>query len=248
MLGHRRPGSLFGPRRAQKAGRSKHAHAPASAILNNESLGGTPVRACDMVKCAGFPCQDIQEGLFVVPGAEIEPDRIKVMLICEAPPPDPKDYFYAGDDAFYLKTTLQAFQDAGVDVANMADVLQAEAYVTTAVKCGKTRYAISTDTIRNCSAVLEQEISLFPNVQVYLLMGDVAIKAVNYISRRQTGKVVIPPGSTYKIRGGEFSFRGKPALPSYTPTGHNYLIEKSKRRMIAEDIRKAFDILNLEAR
>jgi len=206
------------------------------------------VRTCDTVKCAGFPCLDIQKDLFVVPGVEIEPEQMKMMLICEAPPPDSKDYFYAGDDAFYLKTTLQAFQEAGVNVVSMAGVLRAGAYVTTAIKCGKRGYAVSTGTIRNCSAVLEQEIALFPNVQVYLLMGDVAIKAVNYISRRQTGKLVIPPGSTYKIRGGEFFFRGTPALPSYTPTGHNYLIEKAKRRMIAEDIRKASDIVNREAR
>ena len=200
------------------------------------------MRASDIVRCSEFPCTDILKNLFVVPGAEVDPSSIKMMLICEAPPPDPQDYFYAEGDAFYLKTLLQAFQDAGADVAGMATVLRAGAYVTTAVKCGKTGYAISTDTTRNCSAVLEKEIDLFPEVEVYLLMGDVAIKAVNYISKRRTGKAVIPPGSTYKIRQGEFFFRGKPALPSYTPTGHNYLIEKSKRRMIAEDIRRALEI------
>jgi hypothetical protein len=29
-----------------------------------------------------------------------------MMLICEAPPPDPKDYFYAGGDAFDLQSGL----------------------------------------------------------------------------------------------------------------------------------------------
>jgi hypothetical protein len=70
-------------------------------------------------------------------------------------------------------------------------------------------------------------------------MGDVAIKALNYIAKREEAGHIIPAGSTYKIRGGEFFFRGKRAFPSYLQVGPSFGIEKSKQRMIAEDIQAA---------
>jgi len=75
-------------------------------------------------------------------------------------------------------------------------------------------------------------------------MGDVAIKAMNYIARRDIGKAVIPGGSTYKIRKNQFFYGATRVFPSYLQTGKNYLIEKSKRRMIAEDIKAAFELLS----
>jgi uracil-DNA glycosylase len=95
---------------------------------------------------------------------------------------------------------------------------------------------------------LEKEINLFLNIKVFLLMGDVAIKSLNYIAKRQIGKKVIPTGSTYKIRHQEFNFKEKRVFPSYLQTGKNYLIEKSKRRMIAEDINRAIELMPSLAR
>jgi hypothetical protein len=74
-------------------------------------------------------------------------------------------------------------------------------------------------------------------------MGDVAIKAVNYIAKREGAGRPIPAGSTYKIRGGEYYFGGKRAFPSYLQVGPSFGIEKSKQRMIAEDITAALTIL-----
>jgi hypothetical protein len=74
-------------------------------------------------------------------------------------------------------------------------------------------------------------------------MGDVAIKAVNYIAQRAGAGRVIPAGSTYKIRGGEYFFGDKQAFPSYTQAGPSFFIEKSKRRMIAEDIAAALRMI-----
>jgi hypothetical protein len=54
---------------------------------------------------------------------------------------------------------------------------------------------------------------------------------------------VIPAGSTYKIRGPEYQFRGKRAFPSYLQAGPSFFIEKSKRRMIAEDIANALEVI-----
>ncbi len=79
-------------------------------------------------------------------------------------------------------------------------------------------------------------------MKAFLLMGDVAIKAVNEIARRAGQSRVVPPGSTYRIRGPEYRFRGARAFPSYLQAGPSFFIEKSKRRMIAEDIKSALAV------
>jgi uracil-DNA glycosylase len=126
----------------------------------------------------------------------------------------------------------------------MRDILNLGVYITTAVKCGKTQYAVSPDTMNNCSKLLEKEIALFPDIRVYMLMGDVAIKMMNNIWKKQTGKKVIPAGSTYKIRNQAYYLGEKRVFPSYTPAGQNFLIEKSKRKMVTEDVRDAMKCLN----
>jgi hypothetical protein len=200
------------------------------------------MKVCDQVKCSGFPCSDTDKASYVVPDIEIVPSRIKVVMITEAPPNDKADYFYANGTPFYLQTTMQAFRDAGFSVSDIPDILNLGVYITTAIKCGKTQYAISLNTIKNCLRLLETEINLFPNVKAYLLGGDVAIKAMNYIWGKQSGKRVIPSGSTYKIRKQQYYYNGRRVFPSYTPAGKNFLIEKSKRRMVAEDIRDALKL------
>ncbi len=116
-------------------------------------------------------------------------------------------------------------------------------YLTTAVKCGKTGYNIKAGTIKRCSEILERELALFPNLKAIMLMGDVAIKALNYISTRIGEGRVIPAGSTYKIRRGRYFLQGKWVFPSYLQAGPSFFIEKSKRRMIAEDIAGALKLL-----
>jgi uracil-DNA glycosylase len=201
------------------------------------------MKVSDRIKCIDFPCTDVDKNSFVVPPAEIDAGKIKILMITEAPPNDKADYFYAAGSPFYLQTTLAAFNDAGEDVASMPDILDRGVYITTAIKCGKTGYAVANDTMKNCAKILEREIALFPNVRVFMLMGDVAIRMMNNIWKRQTGKKVIPAGSTYKIRGQAYYLGDKRVFPSYTPAGQNFLIEKSKRRMVAEDIREAMRLL-----
>ncbi len=193
----------------------------------------------DLIKCHDFSCTDVDKNSYILPPVEIDPAKIKILMITEAPPNDKADYYYADGNPFYLQTTLQAFKDAGADVTNMKDILDSGIYITTAIKCGKTGYAISPDTMKNCSRLLEQEIALFPKVKVYMLMGDVAIKMMNAVWKKLAGKRVIPAGSTYKIRNQAYYLGDIRVFPSYTPAGKNFLIEKSKRRMVAEDIREA---------
>ena len=201
------------------------------------------MKICDHIKCNDFPCTDIDAAGYLVPYEEINPQNIQIIMITEAPPPDKKDYFYAEGNPFYLQTTIQAFNDAGANISTMQEILDLGVYITTAIKCGKTQYAISINTVKNCSKILEKEVNLFPDIKVFLLMGDIAIRAMNYIWKRQIGKKVIPRGSTYKIRNQKYYYEEKRVFPSYTPTGKNYLIEKSKRKMIAEDIRAALEFL-----
>ena len=197
----------------------------------------------DSVGCCDFPCQDINREAYLIPNVEVRPDAISIVVISEAAPEKAEDYYYAGEDASYRQTTLQAFQAAGAQVQTFSDILDLGIYFTTAVKCGKTGYGIKAGTIRECSNLLEMELALFPNVQAYLLMGDVAIKAVNAIARRVGEGRVIPAGSTYKIRGQRYTFRGARAFPSYLQVGPSFGIEKSKQRMIAEDIRLALEMI-----
>jgi uracil-DNA glycosylase len=197
----------------------------------------------EFVKCTQFPCLDVNKDCYIVPNVEIEPDKIKTVMISEAPPQDPSDYFYAQNNPFYMQTTAQAFRDAGLHVSSMIDVLNLGVYVTTAIKCGKTGYSISSKTVENCSNILETEINLFPNVKTIILMGDTAIKAMNYIAKRNIRKRIIPSGSIYKIRKNKYFYKQVRAFPSYLQTGKSYLIEKSKRRMIAEDIKAGISAL-----
>ena len=200
------------------------------------------MRSNESVKCRDFPCQDVNKKCYLIPNVEIDPSRIRALMISEAPPEDLDDYFYATKTPFYLQTTVQAFNDAGFDVASMKDILNLGVYITTAIKCAKTSYAISPKTTENCGLrILENEIGLFPKAKAILLMGDTAIKAINFIAKRNVGKNLIPSGSTYKIRKGEFFYKQFRVFPSYLQTGKSYLIEKSKRKMIAEDIKAALE-------
>lgn len=194
----------------------------------------------DNISCKNFPCKDIEKKSYIVPNLDLDPAKIKIVMISEVPPLDSKEYFYSKGEPFYLETTKKAFSDAGYPIKSIKDVLDLGVYITTAVKCAKTGASISTDTTKECSFILEEELKLFPNAKIYMLMGDVAIKSFNYISKRNTNNLTTPKGSTYKIRNQSFYYGGKRVFPSYILTGKNFLIEKSKRMMIAEDIKNAF--------
>lgn len=197
------------------------------------------MRPSDRVVCPCLACVDVDPGAHSVPAIDIAASRVSVVVVSEAAAPRVEDNYYAADDALFAQTTLQAFRDAGVNAASVAELLRRGIYFTTAVKCAKTAYGIQTATVRACSELLERELALFPNVRAILLMGDVAIKALCAIARRAGEPRPIPAGSTYKLRGPEYTWRGVRVFPSYLQAGPSFFIEKSKRRMIAEDIAAA---------
>lgn len=201
------------------------------------------MRVSQCVECSGFPCSDVRHDCYVVPGVSVKPETISIVMVSEAAPRNADDYYYAKGNPLFQTTTVQAFNDAGADVSSVKDIVNRGVYLTTAVKCAKTGYGIQADTIRECSLLLEKELLLFPNVKVLMLMGDVAVKALNYVAQRAGEKRVIPAGSTYKIRGQKYFFRDMRVFPSYLQAGPSFFIEKSKRRMIAEDIAAALRLV-----
>jgi len=197
------------------------------------------MKISEKIGCTDFPCQDIEKKAYRVPEIDIDPLNVKAVMVSEAAPQEASDYYYSEGQPLFEKTTVQAFRDAGVEVERILQLVDRGFYFTTAVKCGKTGYGVETGTVKECSFILERELDLFPNLRVVMLMGDVAIKAFNEVAKRKTGKKAIPAGSTYKIRETPYHFKGIRVFPSYLQAGPSFFIEKSKRKMIAEDITEA---------
>ena len=174
---------------------------------------------------------------------DIDPLAIKAIMINEVVPADPLQDFYGIPDAAYLKTTIPLFRGAGAEVACIQDILQMGIYITNAVKTPKTNYAIDKNSIENSLPYLEAELSLFPNIKVLMLMGDVAKKAFQMIAKKSAKKNVIPAISTYKLRNSKIYYQGIRVMPSYIMTGGNLLIEKSKVAMATEDIATMLEII-----
>ena len=174
---------------------------------------------------------------------DVDPTSIRAVLINEVVPADPAQDFYGSSGEDYLSTTIPLFQQAGLPISSIREILDLGVYITNAVKTPKTAYAIEKSAIEESLPWLEAELARFPNLQVIMLCGDVAKKMVNMIVKKVTKKNVIPSGSTYKIRGEQYHWGGIRVMPSYIITGGNLLIEKSKVRMITEDIAAMAEII-----
>ena len=200
------------------------------------------MKTSDVITCQDFPCQDVQHGAFLVPGVEVDPEQVKIVLIAECAPRDPQDYFYANPEGLFARATRLVFGMAGLPFISIQELLDKGIYLTTAVKCAKIGNGVCSATAVNCSELLEQELALFPNVQATLLMGDVAIKAFTAVAKRQGEPRPIPAGATYKLRTGEYFYRGQRVFPSYLQAGENIFIETGKQGVIADDIRRALAV------
>ena len=176
----------------------------------------------------------------------IEPEKIRAIMINEVVPVDSDDDFYGKPDSAYMSTTIPLFRKAGIEVNSIQDILNLGIYITNAVKTPKSEYAVSKESIEESLPYLEKELELFPNLQVVMLMGDVAKKAFNMISKKATGKNAVPSISTYKLRNTEIFYKEIRIIPSYIMTGQNILIEKSKFQMASEDIALMYKLINIE--
>ncbi|MGO3604503.1 MAG: uracil-DNA glycosylase family protein [Enterococcus malodoratus] len=173
----------------------------------------------------------------------IDPASIKAIMINEVVPAYPENDFYGSEDATYLETTIPLFQKAGIEVTTVQEILDQGIYLTNAIKMPKTESTVDNASIEKSLPYLEKELSLFPNVQVIMLMGDVAKKCFNRIAKKATKKNAVPAISTYKIRKSEIFYQDIRIMPSYIMTGKNILIEKSKVQMASEDLATMFRII-----
>ena len=133
-----------------------------------------------------YPCTDIHRNS-IVPQPAIDTSLIKTVIISEAPPYDHSNYFYRDISGSFFQTTMTAFWDAGIQIKSYDDLTDMGIYLTTAIKCSKTDYLVSSKTIKACSGLLEKELAQFPEIKVIMCMGDFAIKAVNYIYKDKYG-------------------------------------------------------------
>ena len=187
-------------------------------------------------------CSDVRITKYF-PEISCDPTRVKLVMVSEAIPDNVQDYFYEKGDPAFLRTTVQAFADAGFAMNTVKDFFDRGIYLTTALKCKKKEYLVSSGTLQKCASVLQEELEQFLNIRVIMLMGDFAIRTMNYIWKNKYNKRAISAGSTYKIRKAVYEDRGIRFFPSYTQTGDSFNIEKSKRRMIAEDIDAAMKLI-----
>ena len=179
------------------------------------------------------------------PDCEIDPQSIKVIMINEVVPKNPDDWFYSeSPDPENRRTAFGLFEGAGVFVKNIRDILNMGIYITAALKTPKEGYTADPAIIKEQLPLLETELALFPNLKVIMLMGDVAKKAFNMITKAKTNKNVIPSKPTGYIRMNEYYWDGIRVFPTYIMTGKNLLIEKGKCGTISEDIRRMMEILN----
>ena len=173
----------------------------------------------------------------------IEPETIQAIMINEVVPSCLEEDFYGKPDSAYMSTTIPLFRKAGIEVNSIQDILDHGIYITNAVKTPKSEYAVSKESIEDSLPYLEKELALFPNVKVIMLMGDVAKKAFNMISKKATKKNAVPSISTYKLRNTEIFYNGIRIIPSYIMTGQNILIEKSKFEMASKDIETMYRLI-----
>lgn len=174
---------------------------------------------------------------------DVTPEAIRAIMINEVVPSCPEDDFYGKPDAAYMSTPIPLFRKAGIEVDSVQNILNKGIYITNAVKIPKNEYAVSKASIEESLPYLERELALFPNIKVIMLMGDVAKKAFNIISKKATKKSAVPSISTYKLRNTEILYNGIRILPSYIMTGQNILIEKSKFEMASEDIATMYRLI-----
>jgi hypothetical protein len=188
---------------------------------------------------------DVDVGREWVPAMPARPEHVRMVLVSECSAADDADNYGASDDASFDITTLAAFAVAGLPCSSVSELRDRGIHLTVAIRHPKTAATVRASTVKRFAPVLAAELATLPNVRVYVLMGGVAIAAVNHIARERTGRRVIPAGSTYRIRGGTYVLEGIRVLPSYLQAGPAWYVEAGKRQMIAEDLSLALRIAGI---
>jgi len=59
------------------------------------------MRMNECVGCEAFPCADLNHESYIIPYIEVKPEDIYIVLISEAAPANPNDYYYAKGDLLF---------------------------------------------------------------------------------------------------------------------------------------------------
>jgi len=181
------------------------------------------------------------------PDCEVDPVKIKVVMINEVVPKNRDDWFYNDTpDPENRRTAFGLFARADVSVKSMRDILDLGIYITAALKTPKESSTADPEVIKAQLPLLEAELALFANLKVIMLMGDVAIKMVNMIAKAKTKKNACQSGAEGRRQhwnNTEFYWSGVRIFPSYIMTGKNLLIEPFKRDTIINDIRRMMEVI-----
>ncbi len=99
------------------------------------------------LKC-NLPCKDVNND-FIFPKIAINPNKIKLIMISEAPSSISSEYYYNNIKSTFFTNTQTVLLDAGVSVSSYDDITDIGIYLTTAIKCSKKGYLVSAGTIKN---------------------------------------------------------------------------------------------------
>lgn len=86
----------------------------------------------------------------------IEPEKVRAIMINEVVTVDSDDDFYGKPDSAYMSTTIPLFRKAGIKVSGVQDILNLGIYITNAVKMPKSEYAVSKECIEESLPYLEK--------------------------------------------------------------------------------------------
>ena len=61
----------------------------------------------ECVGCESFPCLEVNRDLYQLPEIEIDTEAVRMVMISEATPQNPGDYYYTGEEALFVQTTVR---------------------------------------------------------------------------------------------------------------------------------------------
>lgn len=183
---------------------------------------------------------EVQEGAYRVFGQSFPLDcgAVRLLLLTDGYPPDPHEHYTFSDaNTLAWQNTQEVLAALGVQAASFGEVLERGILIVPSLD-GVAPPKVTPAQIASAGDRLETLLGLLPNLAAVGLMGDVAIATFNHMHKRLTGTRLIPAGSTYKLRRKDYFWGNVQVFPSYLYTGKSYVIERSKRMMIADDMQR----------
>lgn len=165
-------------------------------------------------------------------------NAVRLLLLTDGYPPDPNQhYIFSNPDTLAWHNSREVLSALGVDAHSFQEVLDRGILIVPSLD-GVVPPKVSPPEIASAAERLKALLGLLPNLTAIGLMGDVAIATFNQMHKGLSGTRLIPAGSTYKLRRQDFFWGDVQVFPSYLYTGKSYVIERSKRQMVAEDMQR----------